>query len=98
MLTPLALAIWIADDGCRAVGSLILNTQSFTLSEQKVLLDALDKKYNVQGSINRDRRNFRLRFGRIESEKLMKIVAPFEIPILTSKFVPVTTCPAGAGL
>ncbi len=94
MLTPLALAVWIADDGCRENDCLILNTQSFVLAEQKLLLDVLDKKYNIKGSINRDRNNFRLRFNRANSKKFMALVESFEIPILKSKFVPVTTCPA----
>lgn len=98
-LTPLAVAVWIADDGCGTPESLILNTQSFSLEEQKRLLDALEKRYMVQGTINRDRKNFRLRFNRANTNKLRLIVQSFDIPILKTKFlVPVTTNPSMLGL
>ena len=97
-LTPLVCAVWIADDGCRTDDSLILNTQSFSIEEQKVLLKALDKKYRVQGTINRDRRNFRLRFNKVNAQRLKLVVQKFTIPILHSKLVPVTTNPPAGGL
>ncbi len=90
-LTPLALAVWIADDGCRSHDSVILNTQSFTFEEQKRLLDAFEKRYRVEGSINRDRRNFRLRFNLVNATRLGRIVQSQEIPTLKEKLVPVTT-------
>lgn len=90
-LTPLVCAVWIADDGCRTDGGLILNTQSFSIEEQRVLLEALEKRYQVQGSINRDRRNFRLRFSNVNTSRFKMVVQSFVFPILHSKFVPVTT-------
>lgn len=92
-LSELAFMVWIADDGCITKDSLILNTQSFTYEEQKILLRALDRRYNVCGSINRDRNNFRLRFNRSRARSVWRIIERYSIPALKSKFVPVTTAP-----
>ena len=90
-LTPRALAVWIMDDGCRTRNDIILNTQSFTFEEQKFLLQAMERLYAIQGTINRDRRNYRLRFGRKEAQKLSKIVEPYMIQSLSAKIIPVST-------
>lgn len=90
-LSELAFAVWIADDGCVTKDSLILNTQSFHVSEQKILLSALDRRYSICGSINRDRNNFRLRFNRSSAKRARRIIEKFSIPALNDKFIPVTT-------
>ncbi len=92
-LTPRALAVWIMDDGCRAGNDIILNTQSFTLEEQQMLLGAMQRRYNVNGTINRDRKNFRLRFGRVGAQVLSRLVEPYVIESLSAKIVPVSTVP-----
>lgn len=90
-LTPRALAVWVMDDGCRTQNEIILNTQSFTFDEQKFLLQEIKKRYGICGTINRDRKNFRLRFGRMDAEILSRITAPFIIKSLRTKIVPVST-------
>lgn len=90
-LTPLAIAVWVMDDGCLSNKSLILNTQSFTLSEQRLLLTALKQRYGISGFINRDRNNFRLRFSPEQTEKISRVVRPHIIESLQSKIVPVST-------
>ncbi len=90
-LTPFAIAVWMADDGCAADNSFILNTQSFGHDEQEKLLECLARRYGVSGTINRDRRNYRLRFNRSNTDRLRSLVQPFAIPTLNKKLVPVTT-------
>lgn len=90
-LTPLALAVWVMDDGCLFRDSLILNTQSFDRNEQRRLLKAIKDRYGIVGTINRDRRNLRLRFDRKATSELSEIVRPFVIESLRSKIVPVST-------
>jgi ubiquinol-cytochrome c reductase cytochrome b subunit len=51
-LTPLALAIWIKDDGTKNSSSLRLCTHSFTKKEVKFLGDVLFKKYNLLTSLH----------------------------------------------
>ncbi len=51
-LTPLALAIWIMDDGCLLKNrGISFSTNSFTLDENKYLGEILKKKYDLNYSI-----------------------------------------------
>ncbi len=51
-LSPLALAIWIMDDGCRASSGLKLATNSFTLTDIQFMCDVLTRKYGLTCSVN----------------------------------------------
>ena len=50
-LTPLALAIWIMDDGGFANYGIRLSTNSFKLKEVELLQDVLKSKYNLETTI-----------------------------------------------
>jgi ubiquinol-cytochrome c reductase cytochrome b subunit len=50
-LTPLALAIWIMDDGSKSGSSLKLASNSFTFSECSQLVKVLYDKYNIKASV-----------------------------------------------
>lgn len=52
-LTPLALAVWIKDDGSRSGVGLKLSTNSFTFEECTHLKNTLDKLYNLKVSIHK---------------------------------------------
>lgn len=93
MLTPLVLAIWFMDDGCLFQKTMIFNSQSFSLEEQKRLISIMKDKFSVNLSIQKDRRNFRLITGRAESLKLSKIIQPYIIESMKCKILPVTTDP-----
>ena len=90
MLTPFALAVWIMDDGCLYKQSLIINTQNFSLDEQRCLQEVFKEKYNVEIGIHKDRRNFRLYFPKEATKRILQIIAPF---LFGSKFIPVETDP-----
>ncbi len=47
LLTPLALAIWIMDDGGAHGSGLRIHTQSFTIKEVEILINALKQKFNL---------------------------------------------------
>lgn len=50
-LTPLALAIWIMDDGAKVNKSLKLSTNSFSYSDCLLLVKALHNNFNIKASI-----------------------------------------------
>lgn len=50
-LTPLALAIWIMDDGAKVGKGLKLSTNSFTFNECLILVKALSDNFNIKASI-----------------------------------------------
>ena len=52
-LTPLALAIWIMDDGGWAKPGVRIATYSFTLKEVEYLLNILIKKFNLSCTIQK---------------------------------------------
>ena len=58
---PLAVAIWFMDDGCRySQGSLVINTQCFSRTDQKILQRALRMRCGVTATLQRDRERYRL--------------------------------------
>lgn len=48
MLTPIALAFWIMDDGHSYHRGLFLNTQSYTNEDIKLLINALESNFNIK--------------------------------------------------
>lgn len=50
-LTPLALAVWIMDDGSRAGSGLKLSTNSFTFEDTTRLVLNLNKLYGIKSSV-----------------------------------------------
>lgn len=51
-LTPLALAIWIMDDGSISSTGMKIATNNFTLKEVETLVTILNIKYNLSTSVN----------------------------------------------
>lgn len=52
-LTPLALAIWIMDDGCRSGYGLKLATNSFTFSDCLRLTQVLYDLYGIKATVQK---------------------------------------------
>ena len=50
-LTPLALAVWIMDDGCWVSSGVRIATNSFKLEEVEILNNVLKSKYNLETTI-----------------------------------------------
>ena len=91
LLTPISLAVWLMDDGCYDGKSLILNTHSFSLDENKNLQKILKGKFNLNSGINKDRDKWRLRFSSSDFQKLQSLVESYIIPSMRYKIVPVET-------
>jgi hypothetical protein len=54
-LSPLTLAVWFMDDGCRSRNAVYLNTQQFGVEEQRKLLMMLEQQWGIYGTLNRDK-------------------------------------------
>lgn len=63
LLTPLALAYWISDDGCFCTRHRVIyiSTNSFTLEEVKNLVNVLNNKFGLNCTINKQGSGFRIR-------------------------------------
>lgn len=89
-LTPLALAVWLMDDGCKSRRSVYLNTQQFDQSSQHALLRALRDQFGIEGTLNRDRCYTRIRISVAGTARLVHVVGPYIRPELRYKLPQVT--------
>lgn len=73
VLTPLSLAVWFMDDGCKSRSSCYLNTQQFGRADQERLQLMLFDTFNLNSSLNKDKDYYRIRIS-TESTQLLKLV------------------------
>ena len=83
--SPLALAIWLMDDGNRNHQAVFLNTQSFSLDEQYKLADSLNIVYGFNVTVNSHSRSkgkelFRIRINTESTKKLKGILKNYLLP------------------
>ena len=76
-LTPLALAVWFMDDGCKSHRSVYLNTQQFDKCSQASLLCSLDAQLGLKASLNRDKSYFRIRVAVKSMDRFRLLVKPY---------------------
>lgn len=84
-LTPLTLAAWFMDDGCKSRRSIYLNTQQFDLGSQMRMLDMLLEQWQIDATLNRDKRYHRIRIAVSSVERFKAIVEPHMRPELRYK-------------
>jgi recombination protein RecA len=89
-LTPLALAVWFMDDGCRSRGAVYLNTQQFDKESQMRWLRLLSKQWGLAGTLNRDKSYFRLRLSVAATVRFRELVEPLLLPEFRYKLPQVT--------
>lgn len=87
LLTPLALAIWIMDDGsAHNSGGCVLSTNSFTLSDCKILQNAFFNKWGLIVSLHvQNTTQYRLYFGVKQMPFLTNLVRPYIVPTMLYK-------------
>jgi len=76
LLSPLALAVWFMDDGAQNRKSVYLNTQQFTFENQMKLLQVLESQFGLKGSLNKDKKYFRIRLYQESAQKLPSLIKP----------------------
>src|SRR3989338_6728411 len=86
-LDPLSLAVWFMDDGSRSGGSLYLNTQQFSMQDQKTLQSILSNQYYIHSGLNRDKEYWRVRIVTADAQKFCDIIRPYVIPSMEYKLV-----------
>jgi len=83
-INPIVLAVWLMDDGSKSNGSIYLNTQQFSMLDQRRLLHQL-RKIGLRARLNRDKKYYRIRFLKESIPKLIEIVQPHIIPSMRYK-------------
>lgn len=87
ILDPVTLAVWYMDDGSRSRDwDVYLNTQQFSVSDQKRLLHCL-RLLGIQARLNKDKHYFRIRIMKESIGLFMKMVAPHVIDSMKYKLV-----------
>jgi ubiquinol-cytochrome c reductase cytochrome b subunit len=78
-LTPIALAVWIMDDGAKVSSGLKLATNSFSFSDTEKLATILRKKYSLKTSVIKTGRlnQYNIYIGKSSIELLFNIVKPY---------------------
>ena len=84
-IDPLSLAVWFMDDGSKSRSAVYLNTQQFTLDGQQKLLNLLKNKFNLIGSLNKDKKYFRIRINTESTKHFKEIVKPYIIKLFNYK-------------
>src|SRR6266545_636959 len=84
--TPLTMAVWFMDDGCKSYRAIYLNTQQFDLESQGRLLNLLQEQWGIRASLNRDKTYYRIRIAVESVERFRAIVGPHVLPELKYKF------------
>ena len=86
-LDPISIATWYMDDGSKSRNSdVYLNTQRFSLLDQKKLLNCL-RKFGIKARLNRDKKYYRVRILKESIKSFMSIIAPNMAPSMKYKLV-----------
>lgn len=83
-INPIVLAVWLMDDGSKSNGGIYLNTQQFSMLDQRRLLHKL-REIGLRARLNRDKKYYRIRFLKESIPKLIEIVQPHIIPSMRYK-------------
>ncbi len=87
VLSPVILAIWYMDDGSKCRDSdIYLNTQQFSIQDQKILLYKL-RLLGINARMNKDKKYFRIRILKQSIETFMKLISPHVIETMRYKLV-----------
>lgn len=87
-LTPLALAIWIIDDGCKLSKGLKFATNSFKYEDIQYLVYLLYNKYNIKATIqnsNIEHNQYIIYVWKESIPILANIISPYIIPSIKYK-------------
>jgi len=85
-LTPLAMAVWFMDDGCKSYRALYLNTQQFDRDDQERLIAMLKGQWGIRSALNRDKTYYRIRIAVGSVGRFKAIVEPHVLAQLRYKF------------
>lgn len=86
-LTPLALAIWIMDDGSKVGNGLKFSSNSFTYDDCLMLVRILNEKFNLKASVQLagTKNQYIIYIWKQSMDNLRNIVSPYIIPEMKYK-------------
>ena len=84
-LTPLALAIWIMDDGTWKKPGVKIATNCFTKKEVELLKLVLETKFNIKSTLHRNNSKYQLYIKQESMVILKKLILSHMIPSMLYK-------------
>ena len=86
-LTPLALAIWIMNDGAKVSQGLKFNTNCFSYNDCLLLIKALNSNFNIKASIQSagKKDQYIIYIWKESMTNLINIVSPYIVPEMRYK-------------
>ena len=87
VLDPAVLAVWYMDDGSKCRDhDIYLNTQQFSINDQKILLYKL-RLLGIDARLNKDKKYFRIRLLKTSIKTFMNIISPYVFVSMRYKLV-----------
>ena len=84
-LDELMLAVWYMDDGSKTnKGDVYLNTQQFSMNDQKKLLYAL-RNLGIKARLNKDKKYYRIRILKESIAHFNKLISPYIVESMRYK-------------
>lgn len=80
VLFPLVLAVWFMDDGSKSRNSIYLNTQQFSVDEQRLLQEMLKKQWGIETTLNKDKIYWRIRIRAGSIAGFVSLIKPYLLP------------------
>lgn len=92
---PLSVATWFMDDGYKRndCNAFRLNTDAFSLHEQQLLQEVLEKNFGILTALHKKRQSWNIYVPNTSATRFVEIIRPFIISSLSYKIAlaPVTT-------
>lgn len=85
IFTPQMLAVWYMDDGSDNGGDITLSTHSFSLEDQKIIVDFFKERYQISPTIVKDRNKWKIAIGRNDYNRFILIVSSFIPKVMNYK-------------
>lgn len=86
-LNPIIVAIWYMDDGSKCRDrDIYLNTQQFSIQDQKRLVTLL-RKIGIKSRLNKDKKYYRIRIIKESIGSFMEMINPYIISSMRYKLV-----------
>jgi hypothetical protein len=85
LLTPLALAVWIMNNGTPVSAGLKIATHAFTERDILFLCDVLNKKYNLYARPHCDKHQFVVYIPKAGMPKLSDLISTYMVPSMHRK-------------
>ena len=84
-LSPLALAIWIMDDGNFKSPGVRIATNCFKKQEVELLVKALETKFQIKSTLHKNNGNYQLYIKKDSMSLLKNLVLPYIVPSMFYK-------------